>query len=123
MYKNGMGDRDTFPVGGEDVKTSSSCQLPTPDNPLANVLLSDYTSDPDRPPACSYPTVAPLVQKYLDETFPNDEGDIWGSRNLAARTFYSTPATTIPNDQTAFAEACYGKKKCPILQRWSQLYV
>ena len=92
---------------------SPTCQLPTPNNPMANVLLSQYTSDPNRPPACYYPTVAPLVKDYLDETFATDELDVWGSRNVAARTFYSMPSTTIPNDQTAFAEACYGKKNAP----------
>ena len=30
------------------------CQRPTKDNPFMNVLLTDYTDNPNRPPACPY---------------------------------------------------------------------
>lgn len=91
-----------------------SCQKPSKNNPLANVLLSDYVTNPDRPPACNYETVKPLVKEYLDDSFPADVADVYGTRNAAARAFYSMPATTIPNNQTAFAEALYGKKFRPL---------
>ena len=36
---------------------SGACQLPSKDNPMGNVLLSDFNDRPDRPSACYYPTV------------------------------------------------------------------
>jgi len=89
-------------------------QKPTYDNPMGNVLISDYTEHPDRPGAAFYPNVRGQVRKYLDDSFPQDVADVYGHRNQAASRFYSTPSTTIPNDQTGFAEACYGKKFRPV---------
>jgi len=85
------------------------CQKPTKENPMANVLYGDYTENPNRDGACEYSTVRELVQANLDKTFTSDPG----KRNIASRAFYSNPSTTIPNDQTAFAEALYGKKNAP----------
>ena len=69
---------------------------------------------PDRPPAAFYPTVENQVKLNLDDTFPRDAADIYGHRNQAASRFYTMPATTIPNDQTGFAEAAYGPKFKPM---------
>lgn len=89
-------------------------QRPSYDNPMANVLFSDYTEHPDRPGAAFYPEVRGEVRKYLDDTFPQDVADVYGHRNQAASRFYSMPVTTIPGDQTGFAEACYGRKFRPM---------
>ena len=91
-----------------------SYQAPTLENPMANVLMSDYNEFPDRPSAAFYPKVKNQIKKYLDDTFAQDAADIYGHRNQAASRFYSMPVSTIPNDQTGFAEACYGKKFRPI---------
>ena len=95
---------------------AGSCQLPTPENPMSNYLLGDK---PTRPPACFYPTVSDQVKEYLDDTIPYDCGRSRCSlpkyqRNVAARQFISSPVTTAINDQTAFAEWCYGKKNSPM---------
>ena len=118
MYKNNaVSQSDNI---SEDVFTySADCKLPTPENPMANVLLSDYENDPTRPPACYYPTVKNTVKKYLDNTIPYDAGRSRSSlpeyqRNAAARQFISAPVSTIPNAQTDFAEWCYGKKFAPM---------
>jgi hypothetical protein len=117
LYKTNMvPDEKYVPVvasGRKITPVRPACQAPTRDNPLANVLLSDYVTDPDRPPACAIGSVDGLVTKYLDDSFPRDAGDVYNSRNGANRAFYSMPSTTIPNDQTAFAEALYGKKFKP----------
>ena len=86
------------------------CEAPTLNNPMANVLMSDYTEYPDRPGACYYPKVQNQISRYLDDTFLPDQslGDRKVTRNQAASRFYSMPATTIPNDQTGFAEAAWG---------------
>ena len=121
LYKGGLisvagTERPTF---SHDQNYSPDCQLPSKENPMANVLLGDYTTDPNRPPACYYPTVKPIVKKYLDDTIPYDCGRSRCSlpkyqKNAAARQFVSMPVTTIPGDQTAFAEWCYGKKNRPM---------
>ena len=104
---------------GESIDGSSDCTRPTPGNPMANVLLEDYANDPTRAMACYYPTVQKEVKKYLDDTLPFDAGRSRSSlpkyqRNAAARQFVTMPVSTIPNAQTDFAEACYGKKFRPM---------
>ncbi len=95
------------------------CQLPTQDNPMANVLPTEYGDNPNRPSACYYPTVADQVSTLLDDTFPYDSGRSRSplpqiQKKFGARQFFSNPVTKIPGDQTAFAEACYGKKFQPL---------
>ena len=99
--------------------THTDCQLPSAENPMANVMMDDYTEDPQRPPACFYPTVKPAVKAFLDNTIPYDAGRSRSSlpkyqQQFAARQFVSNPSTTIPNNQTDFAEWCYGKKNRPM---------
>lgn len=95
--------------------SGESCQLPTPDNPMGNVLITDYTDAPNRLEACYYKSVKPLVKDYLDDRIPYDAGRSRSphpraQQYAAARQFISTPVTTIPGDQTSFAEWCYGPK-------------
>ncbi len=101
VVKDGMGDQ--------------ACQLPTEDNAIGNVLLTDYVDNPDRPPACYYPTVRKQVAEMLDNTVKFTMGRSRGplpstQRKAFARQFMPTASSTIPNDQTGFAEALYGKK-------------
>ena len=88
-----------------------SCEKPSANNPMANVLVSDYSEFPDRPSACYYPKVQNQVKKYLDDTLPQES--IVPSFNYeknAAHAWYTMPVSQIPGDQTAFAEACYGSQ-------------
>ena len=108
-------DRFKVVSGG---KGSFDCQLPTDDNPMGNVLLSDYEDNPDRAPACYYPSVKKEVQNKLD-SFQYYMAKIKGpspgvQRNAYERQFVSMPVTSIPGDQTAFAEWLYGKKFSPL---------
>lgn len=103
------------PIVSQDQSYNPTCQRPTFDNPMGNVLLSDYIDQPNRPPACDYSTVRKQVKHYLDDTIPYDAGRSRSAmpefqRNAAARQFVTTSASTIPGDQTGFAEWCYGKK-------------
>ena len=98
---------------------SFSCQVPTKENPLGNVMLTDYVDDPDRPPACYYPTVEREVKENLDNTVEFYVNRSRGpapsvQRRAFARQFISAPVTSIPGDQTAFAEWLYGKKFSPL---------
>lgn len=113
FYTSGMViDMSLYKAQADD--NVGECVQPTVNNPMGNVLISDYGTNPNRNGACFYPTVEHGVKKYLDDTFPTDVADIYGSRNGANRAFYSMPNTTIPNDQTGFAEALYGKKFRPM---------
>lgn len=95
----------------------------TPSNPFSNVLLTDYEHNPSKKTApTSYnkfinadilgqakefvkqanpdqPDIADKLFKDLGEEFQFEQ---------SMRPFYSNAATTIPNDQQAFADFCYG---------------
>ena len=107
MVKEGYG----LSVGG----MGDGCQMPTVDNPMANVLMTDYTDAPNRLEACYYPTVKPFVKAYLDDRIPYDSGRSRSplpsqQKNAYARQFVTTAVSQIPGDQTSFAEWCYGAK-------------
>lgn len=91
-----------------------ACSGSSKNNPMGNVLLTDYADNANKPATCYYPYIKDSVKQNLDDTFPRDAADIYGSRNQAVRAFYTMPNTQIPNDQTGFAEACYGKKFAPM---------
>ena len=77
--------------------------LPSVENSMGNVLLSDYVDNPDRPAAAWYPSVRTQVQQVWSQIHPFER------QRDAERNFYTMPASTIPNDQTGFAQAAYGK--------------
>ena len=96
---------------------------PTSDNPLSNVLLSDYLENPQKKPAPpSYnenvsedilinakemvKRANPGQPDISDKLFGDLGEDYQFERSM--HSFYSMPSTTIPNDQGAFAEFCYG---------------
>jgi len=96
-----------------------SFQMPTPNNLMCNVLITDFTVAPNRLEACYYPTVKPFVQAYSSDRIPYDAGRSRTSmpkylRNAMERQFVSNPVTKIPGDQTAFAESLYGRKNAPM---------
>jgi len=82
--------------------------LPTRENPMGNVLMTDYVDDPDRPSAAWYPSVRTEVQQEWSKIHPFEK------IRDAERNFYTMPVSTIPGDQTAFAEASFGKKFAPM---------
>lgn len=91
----------------KDSITGKPCQRPTANNPFMNVLVTDYIKNPERPAAC---TLNNKVKKQINQHFDNnlfrDVDDIF-HKNASDRQFYTTPSTTIPNDQTAFAKWLY----------------
>lgn len=94
-----------------------------PNNPFSNVLLTDYENNPTKKPAPAaynaYTNADILGQakEFVKQANP-DQPDIADKlfKDLgeelqfeqSMRPFYSNPATTIPNDQQAFADFCYG---------------
>lgn len=81
--------------------------LPTDDNPMGNVLMTDYVDYPDRPATAWYPSIRDKVQQAWSKIHPFER------LRDAERNFYIAPSTTIPNDQTGFAQAAYGKPFAP----------
>lgn len=92
-------------------------------NPFSNVLLPDYEYNPNKKPAPpSYAAninqdilaQAKQTVKDLNPDQPNIADKLFKDLGeqlefeQSMRNFYSTPNTTIPNDQAAFAEFCYG---------------
>ena len=107
MIKEGYG----ISVNGDE----RGCQMPTIDNPMGNVLMTDYTDAPNRLEACYASSVKPFIKNYLDDRIPYDAGRSRSplpqyQRNASARQFVTAPVSNIPGDQTAFAEWCYGPK-------------
>ena len=91
-------------------KMKSRFKQPTKRNPLMNVLLPEIQYDPQRKPAA--PAFNPVVEKTINAKVANPKLFLDLGDNIAfdasMRNFYATAATTVPNDQTAFAEFCYG---------------
>jgi len=113
MYKSGY-IKESYKVETQ----VSTCQKPTADNPLGNVLLTDYTDNPTRKEACWYPDVKSGVAEYLDNTVQYGPARTRSptaeyQRKAFARQFMTGPVSSIPGDQTGFAEWCYGKKFSP----------
>jgi hypothetical protein len=83
-------------------------QMPSESNPMGNVLISDYTDKPDRPSAAWFPSVRGEVNAEWAKIHPFENQ--WDAQH----NFYTTASTTIPNDQTGFAQAAYGKPFSPM---------
>jgi hypothetical protein len=89
----------------EDLK-KRACVLPSKNNPFMNVNYLDYTDFPNRPRACKMEDVKEEVANNFEIGLHRLENDVY--KNTASdRQFFTNPNTTIPNDQTSFAEWLY----------------
>ena len=98
-------------------------QQPDSHNPVSNVLMTDYEDNPNKKPAP--PSFNPNINQNIlaqakqavidsnpgqpdiaDKLFADLGEQLKFEQSL--QPFYSNPGTTIPNDQGAFAEFCYG---------------
>ena len=95
-------------------KHSGKFTKPTKNNPLMNVMLPEIKYNPKRKAAA--PSFNRNVEKKINEKAGNvgpdprlflDLGDSI-SFEQSMRNFHSMPNTKVCNDQTAFAEFCYG---------------
>ena len=94
--------------------TKQTFTQPTKKNPLMNVLLPEIKYDPERKAAA--PSFNPQVEKEINDSAGNvgpdpklflDLGDAISFEQSMQR-FYTTANSRVANDQTAFAEFCYG---------------
>ena len=104
LFKN-MGDKK-YPVKFVE---------PTRDNPFMNVLMTDYEDNVNRESSIKKSTqYNPKLAKKIEDKFGinlyKDLSDVYGKEN-SQRQFYTTPVTTIPNDQGKFAKWLYNTPK------------
>ena len=103
--------------------SATSYQQPSSENPFGNVLVSDYDENPQKLPAppSSNPVINDMITHNTVQFIQNSNPDQPNisdklfrdineqlSFEQSLRPFHSNPSTTIPNDQGAFAEFCYG---------------
>ena len=106
------------------VGTREFFDAPRVNNPYNNVLITDIVDNPNKlpaPPAYYPETEKEILDKTkeaiqkMNPTFPDMTDKLFASLDdhfefeQSARQFYSNPATTVPNDQGAFAAFCYGE--------------
>jgi Ca2+/Na+ antiporter len=91
----------------------------TPDNPFSNVLNTDFDYNPQKKPAppSNSNTILQNAKQMVSDLHPEDKtiaNKLFGNLQdqyvfeQSLQPFNSNPSTTIPNDQTGFAEFCYG---------------
>ena len=92
----------------KNMKKNTKCSIPKKTNPFMNVLVNDYVHNPERPEACdiSKPTVEKKVKQYFENDLYMNIDDVF-NKNSSYRQFYTTPSTTIPNDQDSFSKWLY----------------
>jgi hypothetical protein len=110
-------------IAENDLDNPDVFQPPTSSNPFSNLLISDIKYNPKKKPGL--PAYKPEIEEEINNNvkesiqemnpdFPNINDRLF--KNLgdelefeqSMRQFYSNPSTTLPNDQTAFANFCYG---------------
>lgn len=99
-------EENAFPV----IASSPGATVTKPSlrNPFMNVLLDEIKYNPTRPPADSVTDYKNSVA--LDDFFRvqwnSDPTDVFG-RSQGQRQFYTTPSTSIPNDQGSYQNWLY----------------
>jgi len=99
---------------GNVLRARPRCTVSTPENPFANVLLSDLADNPGRPPACKYDEHKELIRTNFNRGLVRNVYDVYEKEN-SQRQFMTMPVTTTTPDTVAFAQFCYGnagRKTC-----------
>uniref|UniRef100_A0A6C0IIS4 Minor capsid protein P9 transmembrane helices domain-containing protein n=1 Tax=viral metagenome TaxID=1070528 RepID=A0A6C0IIS4_9ZZZZ len=124
LLKEGFANPAMDYLEAEDINIPDDVfDKPTTENPFSNVLMTDYDYNPNKKPA------PPAFNKNVNEKILEDAKQLVINSNpgqpdiadklfkdlgeqyvfeQSLRPFHSNPNTTIPNDQEAFAEFCYG---------------
>ena len=83
---------------------------PTKDNPFMNILLTDYTTNPNRESISKKKNVNKKIKDKFNINLYKNFSDVFEKEN-SQRQFYTTPITTIPNKQNEFANWLYKTDK------------
>jgi hypothetical protein len=91
-----------------DIIGSSGRTEPTAANPFMNVLMTEYTDNPDRSVAENNQGVRVRneLDSYFQTMFHSDPGDAF-QHTQSQRQFVTMPSTTIPNDQESYQNWLY----------------
>ena len=91
-----------------DIIDNKLCTKPTVNNPFMNPTIMDVTYNSNKPTACSIDNKK--ITNLISDTFYSrvfrQAGDIYGKMS-SERQFYTVPCTSIPSDQTSYAEWLY----------------
>lgn len=105
---------DNQAVESTDAKPTIQCYKPTKDNPFMNYTVGDLMSNSKRDGACNYVDMKEEINYNFEKSIDNDipiklidTSNIWGNFT-SNRNFYTMPNTKIVNDQTEFANWCFG---------------
>jgi hypothetical protein len=90
---------------GATIKRKTS---PSASNPFMNVLLDELKYNPTRPPAqnSTDPNNVAVLNDFFRVQWNNDPTDVFG-RSQGQRQFYTTPSTSVPNDQGSYQNWLY----------------
>lgn len=90
------------------VVDNTVCTKPTLHNPFMNPNIIDI----NRPGACPITDEKTLkeAEAFFDDTMFRNVDDVY-DRNTGKRHFYTVPVTTLPNEQTVFANWLYNRGK------------
>ena len=87
---------------------NSKCTKPSDSNPFMNVMIDDYTKNPNKKKACDI--TDPKINKEVSDKFNKgllrDVTDIYGIQN-SQRQFFTVPGRGGVPDQSAFAHWLY----------------
>jgi hypothetical protein len=88
-------------------KDNEEFHQPTKQNPFMNYTLGDLFDHPERHPGYGFYDIKEKVRKEYRSHLLSDPMDVWG-KYISDRNYYTMPNTSIVNDQTGFAMACFG---------------
>ena len=86
----------------------SNVTYPSAKNPFMNVLVDEIKYNPTRAPAASVldPSVNITLDDFFRTQFVDDPTDVFG-KTQSQRQFYTTPSTSVPNDQESYQNWLY----------------
>tara|TARA_B110000037_G_C17116848_1_gene504127 strand:+ start:1239 stop:2024 length:786 start_codon:yes stop_codon:yes gene_type:complete len=111
LYLNSISDSDYNLVQKNIIEntkeTFDNQRNPTVSNPFMNInLITEDPAQKEPPPSWNNEEIKEKIENKFNYNLYRDVGDLYGKNN-SQRQFYTTPSTTIPNNQTAFAKWCY----------------
>lgn len=106
-YKSLAENEKGSPATADSVQID--CTKPKKQNPFMNVLMNEYSENPDRPEACDVDDN--IVKTKMNDAFFHDEtyreiDDVF-DRKTSYRQFFTMPNTQIPNKQDDYANWLY----------------
>lgn len=98
----------TIPDGYKEDIIGEEVTYPTANNPFMNVLVDEIKYNPTRAPAASVmdPSVNVQLDDFFHTQFVNDPTDVF-NKTQSQRQFYTTPSTSVPNDQDSYQNWLY----------------